>query len=82
MSTTIENIQSGKVEFEGEAWEKEGKFVKDFIRRLLMPNPKERLTVEEALKHFWLADVTHHTPKWTMKSEDHQPCSHFRSKEA
>jgi serine/threonine protein kinase len=70
------------VEFEGEVWGKEGKFVKGFIQRLLMPNPHGRLTVEEALKHFWLAEVTHHTPKWTMKSEHHQPCSRLGSKEA
>ena len=32
--------------------------IKDFIRRLLQKDPKQRMSIQEALKHPWLIENT------------------------
>ena len=41
-------------EFHSEFWATVSEEAKDFIRRLLNPNPLQRLTVDEALQHTWV----------------------------
>ncbi len=39
-------------------WKDVSKDAKEFIRRLLQPDPTHRVTAEEALKHVWLSGQT------------------------
>ena len=52
------NIQRGVYKKDERRWKKASKEVKDLIQKLLIYNPKKRLTALEALKHPWfkLAD--------------------------
>mmetsp|Transcript_54851 Transcript_54851/g.151182 ORF Transcript_54851/g.151182 Transcript_54851/m.151182 type:complete len:1189 (-) Transcript_54851:129-3695(-) len=49
-----QHIISGKYRFPSKAFDKVTDQCKDFIRSLLVLNPDERLTAEEALEHPWL----------------------------
>eukprot|EP01088_Endostelium_zonatum_P019681 TRINITY_DN6926_c0_g1_i1.p1 TRINITY_DN6926_c0_g1~~TRINITY_DN6926_c0_g1_i1.p1 ORF type:complete len:243 (-),score=96.20 TRINITY_DN6926_c0_g1_i1:28-756(-) len=46
-------IENGGPGFEGEAWKKVSEEAKDLIGKLMVVNPKERITLEQALKHEW-----------------------------
>ncbi|KAJ3341527.1 hypothetical protein HDU93_004687 [Gonapodya sp. JEL0774] len=59
----IQNILKGKYKFEPkEYWEDVSEQAKDFIRRLLVINPKDRLTASDALKHPFLNPHSPETP--------------------
>ena len=54
----FKKIQTTDYEFASEVWENEvSQTAQRFIERLIQPNLKKRMTVEEALKHLWLADA-------------------------
>jgi serine/threonine protein kinase len=50
----FEKIMNAEYDFDDECWEDVSDLAKDFIRHLLVKDPKERYTAEEALKHPWL----------------------------
>ncbi|KXS22189.1 Pkinase-domain-containing protein [Gonapodya prolifera JEL478] len=59
----IQNILKGKYAFEPkEYWEDVSEDAKDFIRRLLVINPKDRLTAVDAMKHPFLNPHPPDTP--------------------
>ena len=50
----FQKILSGKVEYNEEEWKDVSDDAKDFLSRLLLVNPKERMTAKEALEHPWI----------------------------
>lgn len=48
------NILGGIVVFPEEHWKKTSKEAKDFISKLLLLDPKQRMTAEQALNHKWI----------------------------
>ncbi|XP_027627394.1 LOW QUALITY PROTEIN: serine/threonine-protein kinase Chk2 [Tupaia chinensis] len=51
-----DQITSGKYNFIPEVWAEVSEKALDLVKKLLVVDPKERLTTEEALKHPWLQD--------------------------
>jgi len=49
----LENIESGKWEWEGSHWEKISEEAKDLITHLMDPDPETRFTIDQALSHSW-----------------------------
>ena len=45
-----------KVRFDQVIWKKLSPECLDFVQKLLIKDPKERLTVEQALRHPWLKE--------------------------
>jgi calcium/calmodulin-dependent protein kinase I len=54
----IHETTSGRIVFHERYWKDVSKDAKNFILRLLKPNPEERATSEEALKDIWLTGET------------------------
>lgn len=54
----IEECKSGKIVFHGRYWKDVSNEAKDFIINLLQPDPKDRLTSEEALQDVWISGRT------------------------
>lgn len=50
----VEQIMSGKFEFNGRRWKRVSNQAKEFVRELLVVDPSERLTAEQALAAAWL----------------------------
>jgi len=50
----FEKIMNAEYDFDDECWDDVSELAKDFIRHLLVKDPKERYTAEEAIKHPWL----------------------------
>jgi len=50
----LDNIEVGEWEWMGDNWDQVSDDAKDLIRRLMDPNPRSRLTIEEALNHPWI----------------------------
>uniref|UniRef100_A0A8D8VIF2 Serine/threonine-protein kinase 17A n=1 Tax=Cacopsylla melanoneura TaxID=428564 RepID=A0A8D8VIF2_9HEMI len=53
-SETFRNISKAQLDFPDELFEDISPEAKDFIAKILIKNPKERMTAKEALKHPWL----------------------------
>lgn len=53
----IEECKAAKLEFHDKYWKNVSDEAKAFIRALVKPNPGDRPTVEQALKHKWLVDA-------------------------
>eukprot|EP01092_Planopodium_desertum_P007503 TRINITY_DN3080_c0_g3_i6.p1 TRINITY_DN3080_c0_g3~~TRINITY_DN3080_c0_g3_i6.p1 ORF type:complete len:333 (+),score=40.68 TRINITY_DN3080_c0_g3_i6:117-1001(+) len=51
----FEQILAAKFDYPDEYWENVSDDAKDFINKLLVVDPEERMTAEVALKHKWLA---------------------------
>mmetsp|Transcript_4233 Transcript_4233/g.4068 ORF Transcript_4233/g.4068 Transcript_4233/m.4068 type:complete len:201 (+) Transcript_4233:292-894(+) len=51
----MEKVQNGRYDFEGSEWNYVSEQAKNLIRNLLVLNPSQRLTAEEALAHPWIA---------------------------
>lgn len=49
-------ILRGKLDFKSEPWPRVSEGAKDCIRKMLNPNPNERMTAAEALKHPWVKE--------------------------
>lgn len=49
-----QKIIIGKIDFESEAWQNVSEDAKDFIRKLLVVDPKKRYSANEALNHHWI----------------------------
>ena len=54
---TMENVRKCDWDMEEEEFANISNDAKDFIRHLLVANPRQRLSVHEALNHPWLAEV-------------------------
>ena len=52
----LRRICRGQYEFRPEYWNKVSSAAKDFISKLLVVNPEQRLTAEQALQHPWFHD--------------------------
>ncbi|XP_068117325.1 serine/threonine-protein kinase H1 [Hyperolius riggenbachi] len=50
-------ILKGKYSYSGEPWPSVSNLAKDFIDRLLMVEPSERMTASQALKHPWVVSM-------------------------
>lgn len=58
-SALFEKIMNAEYDFDDECWDDVSDLAKDFISRLLVKDPKDRYTSEEASKHPWLkSDVS------------------------
>lgn len=53
----FENIMDGRFEFHSPYWDNICEEAKDLIKKLLVVDPRKRLTATEALKHHWF-DMT------------------------
>ncbi|CAJ0946817.1 unnamed protein product [Ranitomeya imitator] len=51
---TLANISAVSYEFEDEFFSNTSGLAKDFIRRLLVKDPKKRMTIEDSLHHPWI----------------------------
>ena len=56
-SLIIKKVKKGKYQKNEERWKKSSKEVRDLITKLLVYEPENRLTAEEALKHPWFDKV-------------------------
>ena len=54
----IEECRHGRIAFHERYWKDVSKDAKDFILRLLQPDPNKRATSEEAMKDVWLTGET------------------------
>lgn len=52
----FEKIMGAEYDFDDECWDDVSDLAKDFIRHLLVKNPKERFDAEQAMSHAWLND--------------------------
>ncbi|KAJ4755889.1 Calcium-dependent protein kinase family protein [Rhynchospora pubera] len=50
----FEQVLNGKLDFDSDPWPKISDSAKDLVRRILVRNPKKRLTAHEVLCHPWL----------------------------
>jgi len=53
----FEKIMSADYDFDDECWDDVSELAKDFIRHLLVKNPDERFTAEQALEHLWITST-------------------------
>ncbi|KRZ49734.1 Death-associated protein kinase dapk-1, partial [Trichinella nativa] len=51
---TFRNITAVRYQFDGEYFARTSTLAKDFIRRLLVRDPRQRLTAKQCLKHPWI----------------------------
>ncbi|PIO36826.1 hypothetical protein AB205_0120630 [Aquarana catesbeiana] len=51
---TLANISAVSYEFEDEFFSSTSDLAKDFIRRLLVKDPKKRMTIQDSLSHPWI----------------------------
>lgn len=58
LTDLIEECRAGRIIFHERYWKGVSQDAKDFILTLLDPNPSQRVTSEEALKHVWLTGTT------------------------
>lgn len=51
----FEQVLNGKLDFESEPWPNISESAKDLVRRILIRNPKKRLTAHEVLCEFYFS---------------------------
>ncbi|MBN3275073.1 CHK2 kinase, partial [Polyodon spathula] len=69
-----DQITRGYYRFLPSAWMEVSDLAKDVVKKLLVVNPKERLTIEQALQHPWLQDeLMRETAKKLMYPETLMP---------
>eukprot|EP01010_Urceolus_cornutus_P005339 NODE_921_length_1229_cov_214.134746_g701_i0.p1 GENE.NODE_921_length_1229_cov_214.134746_g701_i0~~NODE_921_length_1229_cov_214.134746_g701_i0.p1 ORF type:complete len:234 (+),score=31.09 NODE_921_length_1229_cov_214.134746_g701_i0:372-1073(+) len=61
MPALFKSITTGQYSFPSPDWDTISDDCKDLVRHLLMVNPKERYTPEQALAHPWIAKNSHKT---------------------
>lgn len=59
---TFCNITRGTLEFPSELFEGISNSAKDFVKRLLVRDPRERLSAKESLAHPWLSECNGNSP--------------------
>jgi calcium-dependent protein kinase len=55
----LENIRIGNYKMKGNRWKSVSDQAKDFVKRLLVVDPKARMTAAEALNHPWISNQGH-----------------------
>ena len=55
---TLKNTTKGNYSMHPEDWEDVSASAVDLVRRMLLVNPKERITVDQVLAHPWLVENT------------------------
>ena len=58
-NTLFNLIKGSQYEFPSPYWDSVSDKAKDLIRKLLIVDPKKRLSCDEILKHPWLTQTTH-----------------------
>jgi len=53
----FEKIMNAEYDFDDECWDDVSDLAKDFIHHLLIKNPEERFTAEQALQHPWITST-------------------------
>jgi calcium-dependent protein kinase len=53
---TMHKVMNEELDFNVKLWENVSEDAKDLVRRLLVKDPKARLTAEEAMKHRWITN--------------------------
>jgi len=53
----FEKIMNAEYDFDDECWDDVSDLAKDFIQHLLVKNPEERFTAEQALQHEWITST-------------------------
>lgn len=51
---TYRKLIKAQYNFDGPVWDEVSKNGKNFVRRLLQLDPAQRMTVDEAMKHYWI----------------------------
>jgi serine/threonine protein kinase len=51
---SIEKIKSGEFTFSGNQWKNVSADAKDFITKMLVVDPRGRMTIHQALRHRWI----------------------------
>ncbi|XP_045907607.1 death-associated protein kinase 3 [Micropterus dolomieu] len=64
---TLTNISAVNYDFDEEYFSNTSELAKDFIRRLLVKDPKKRMTIDDSLEHPWIKVSTH------KEDRDHKP---------
>ncbi|XP_060642170.1 death-associated protein kinase 3 [Anolis sagrei] len=54
---TLTNISAVNYDFDEEYFSSTSELAKDFIRRLLVKDPKKRMTIEQSLEHPWIKAI-------------------------
>lgn len=54
----FDSIMAGQYEFHSPYWDNISNEAKDLIKKLLVVNPKQRLTAKEAMEHDWFKVTT------------------------
>ncbi|XP_054712273.1 peripheral plasma membrane protein CASK-like isoform X2 [Uloborus diversus] len=62
-----ESICSGQVNMIGRPWDIVSSQAKDLLSKMLALNPKDRITVDEALEHIWINDRDMCSPKMHLQ---------------
>jgi len=65
----LTNIESGQWEWLGDQWDLVSDGAKDLIKGLIEPDPKIRLTVDQALTHPWIAGSANNSGNLTGAQE-------------
>eukprot|EP00112_Aurelia_sp_Birch-Aquarium-sp1_P013891 Seg2976.3 transcript_id=Seg2976.3/GoldUCD/mRNA.D3Y31 product="Phosphorylase b kinase gamma catalytic chain skeletal muscle/heart isoform" protein_id=Seg2976.3/GoldUCD/D3Y31 len=65
--TMIKNITKGDYKFGSPEWDDISESPKDLIRKLLVVDPKQRITAEQALLHPWFEGLATPRPKTTRR---------------
>ncbi|KAB1259047.1 Death-associated protein kinase 3 [Camelus dromedarius] len=55
---TLTNISAVNYDFDEEYFSNTSELAKDFIRRLLVKDPKRRMTIAQSLEHSWIKEYT------------------------
>ncbi|KAM3825225.1 death-associated protein kinase 2-like isoform 3-T3 [Vipera latastei] len=55
---TLSNVVSGNYEFEAKCFSQTSEMAKDFIQKLLLKEPRDRMTAAESLLHPWIKPLT------------------------
>jgi len=58
----FERIMNCDYDFDDECWDDVSELAKDFIQKLLVKDPQQRMTAEEAIEHAWLTTESPDTP--------------------
>uniref|UniRef100_A0A3Q4BXN7 non-specific serine/threonine protein kinase n=1 Tax=Mola mola TaxID=94237 RepID=A0A3Q4BXN7_MOLML len=68
---TLTNISAVNYDFDDEFFSNTSELAKDFIRRLLVKDPKKRMTIDDSLEHPWIKVIKRRNVR--PEERDHKP---------
>ncbi|XP_061776803.1 death-associated protein kinase 3 [Nerophis ophidion] len=68
---TLTNISAVNYDFDEEYFSNTSELAKDFIRRLLVKDPKKRMTIDDSLQHPWIKVIKRRNVR--QEERDHKP---------